>query len=44
MGRYLFIATLAFLGGHLWGYSSGLIEGAQLSLDAFHTNALSLEP
>ena len=42
MGRYLFIATLAFLCGHLWGYSSGLLEASELRLDAFH--AQRLEP
>ena len=42
MGRYLFIATLAFLGGHLWGYSSGLLEASQLALDSHF--APSLEP
>lgn len=42
MGRYLFIAALAFLGGHLWGYSSGLIEGSELVLDLYF--ASSLEP
>lgn len=44
MGRYLFIATLAFLGGHLWGYSTGLLEGTQLLANGFHTPAPRLEP
>lgn len=44
MGRYLFIATLDFLGGHLWGYSSGLMEGAELVMDTYHQPTLRLEP
>lgn len=44
MGRYLFIAMLAFLGGHLWGYTSGLLEGGQLVLDTYHHPAPRLEP
>jgi len=42
MRRYLFIAALAFLCGHLWGYSSGLLEGSELALDGYF--ASSLEP
>lgn len=44
MGRYLFIAALAFLGGHLWGYTSGLLEGAQLQADAYSNPVTRFAP
>lgn len=44
MGRYLFIAALAFLGGHLWGYTSGLLTADQLVLSASSQPAPRLEP